>query len=243
MIVGIHQPHYYPWIGYFDKMAQSDTFILLDEVQMEKGSFMYRNRILNQQGKIVYLTISGDKHGFIHKKYREIKSKDDELWLRKHKDEIKRSYGNSPYFNEIWAEIGDLFETYETTICAYCIRSILRIKQLLGIESSVVLQSDLKYDQSQRKNDLVIELCKAVGATAYLSGNGARKYADEQSFTDAAIALSYQRFEMPEYPQMNSSEFVPGLSVLDLLFNCGIEKSKEVFWKTCDTGVEPVGKE
>ena len=235
MIAGIHQPHYYPWIGYFNKMAKSDIFILLDEVQMEKGSYMYRNRILNKQGKIVYLTISGDKHGFIDKEYREIRSKDDTVWLTKHKEEIKRAYGDSVYFAEVWSVLSDLFETHESTICDYCIRSILRIRDLLGIESRVVLQSELKYDITQRKNDLVIELCRAVGAAEYLSGNGARKYADESSFADASIALLYQQFEMPEYPQINSKEFVGGLSILDLLFNCGIQRSKEIFWKTCST--------
>ena len=235
MIAGIHQPHYFPWIGYFNKMAESDIFILLDEVQMEKGSYMYRNRILNQQGKIVYLTISGDKHGFIDKKYNEIKSKDDETWLKKHREEIQRSYGDSVFFEEVWSEIADLFETRESTICEYCIRSILRIKELLGIGSKVVLQSDMEYDKNQRKNDLVIELCKAVGATEYLSGNGARKYADEASFADASIVLSYQQFKIPEYPQMNSSEFTPGLSMLDLFFNCGIKRAKEIFWETCNT--------
>lgn len=233
MIVGIHQPHYFPWMGYFNKMAESDTFILMDEVQMEKGSYMYRNRILNKQGKVVYLTISGDKHGFIDKKYCEIPSKDDSVWLHKHREEIKRAYGESPFFQEVWSAIEDLFETHESTICAYCIRSILRIKDLLGIESKIVLQSSLDYDKSKRKNDLVIELCQAVGASGYLSGNGARKYEDESSFSAACIELRYQQFDMSVYPQMNSAEFVPGLSILDLLFNCGLEKTKEIFWDTC----------
>ena len=232
MTAGIHQPHYFPWIGYFNKMAKSDTFILLDEVQMEKGSFMYRNRILNKQGKIVYLTVSGDKHGQLSKKYFEISSKNDEVWLNKHKEEIKKSYGEGAFFEEVWSELADLFETRESTVCGYCVRSITRIRDLLGIESKLVMQSDLEYDKSKRKNDLVIELCKAVGASEYLSGNGARKYADESSFADASIKLSYQQFDMPKYPQMNSGEFVEGLPVLDLLFNCGIKRAKEIFWET-----------
>ncbi len=238
MIVGIHQPHYFPWMGYFDKMAKSDKFILLDDVQLEKGSYMYRNRILNSQGKIIYLTISGEKHGFLDKQYREILSTNDSEWLEKHINEIYRAYSSSPFFNEIWSSIEDLFATKENTICDYCVRSIIRIKDLLDIPTLIVMQSELPSDDTMRKNDLVINLCKTIGADRYLSGNGARKYTDEQSFQDAGIILRYQSFNPIEYDQMHSQEFVPGLSILDVLFNCGIEKTKQLFWKSIEEGSE-----
>ncbi len=230
MVVGIHQPHYFPWIGYFDKMAKSDRFILLDEVQMEKGSFMYRNRIINCQGKIVYLTISGDKHGYLEKKYRDIESTNDNECLKKQKNEIIQAYKESNFFDEIWNHLGILFETEETTICNYCIRSIFAIKDLLGIDTKIFLQSDLHYDETQKKNNLVLDLCKAIGANEYLSGNGARKYTDEASYLSAGITLRYQDFHIPEYDQIHTNEFIPGLSILDMLFNCGIERTKQMFW-------------
>lgn len=230
MVVGIHQPHYFPWMGYFDKMAKSDLFILLDGVQMEKGSYMYRNRILNKQNKIAYLTISGEKHGYLEKKYSEIQSTNDEIWLLKHKIELERAYSSSAYFNEVWETIEDLFNTKEDTICKYCIRSIYRIKEILGIYTKIVMQSQLPADDLKRKNDLVINLCQVAGGDEYLSGNGARSYADESDFEKAGIKLHYQHFTVPQYQQLNSTEFVPGLSMLDVLFNCGIEKTKDLFW-------------
>lgn len=230
MRIGIHQPHYFPWIGYFDKMIKSDIFILLDDVQMEKGSYMYRNRILNTNGEIIYLTISGDKHGYLERKYRELSSTNDEIWLNKHAQNINRSYGESPFFNEVWNEIGPLFKTKEKTICDYCVRSLVKIKDLLDIPSRVQMQSDLHIDETKKKNDLIINICKSVGATHYLSGNGARKYTDEKSFSDEGIVLQYQDFKVPEYEQIHNNEFVPGLSILDMLFNIGIEKTKEVLW-------------
>lgn len=231
MTVGIHQPHYFPWMGYFDKMAKSDTFILLDDVQLEKGSYMYRNRIINAQGKVVYLTISGDKHGFLERSYREIESANDAQWLAKHEAELKRAYLESPYFNQVWPLLEDLFHTEEKTICAYCIRSILRLKELLEIPTKILLQSELPGEVTGRKNDLVLGLCKLVGADAYLSGNGARKYTDENSFSEAGIKLSYQQFTPPVYPQLHTEEFVPGLSLLDMLFNCGVKAVREYFRK------------
>lgn len=238
MIVGIHQPHYYPWMGYFDKMAKSDVFILLDDIQLEKGSYMYRNRIINEYGKIAYLTISGDKHGFLERSYKDILSTNDADWLEKHAQIIERSYSKSPYFNEVWENIHDLFETQEITICAYCVRSVLRIKDLLGIKTKIVMQSDLQFDESKKKNELVVNLCKAIEADKYLSGNGARKYTNDLSFEEAGIQLQYQQFSPPIYDQIHTQEFVSGLSMLDLLFNCGLTKANILFWETKNKGKE-----
>lgn len=223
-------------MGYFDKMAKSDSFILLDAVQLEKGSYMYRNRIINAQGKVAFLTVSGEKHGYLDRSYNEILSTNDAVFLEKQRGEIMRAYMDSPYFSEVWGVLKDLFETQEKTICAYCVRSIVRVRQLLGIPTELIMQSDLPDNPSMRKNDLVLYLCQTVGATGYLSGNGAKKYMDEASFENAGITLCYQSYEQPVYSQLHTKAFVPGLSILDYLFNCGIERSREVFWKNISTG-------
>ena len=235
MTIGIHQPHYFPWLGYFDKMAKSDKFIFLDDVQLEKGSFMYRNRIINERGNVTYLTISGEKHGFLNRRYREILSTNDEEWLTKHKDEIKRAYGESPYYFDIWNLIEELFELEEKTICAYCIRSTTKIKEILDIPTVVMKQSELQIDNTMKKNDLIIEICKAVGADCYLSGSGARKYTEESAYKESGINITYQEFVFPAYNQMHTAEFIPGLSILDTLFNCGVERTKEMFWAQINT--------
>ena len=235
MNVGIHQPHYFPWMGYFDKMAKSDKFILLDDVQMEKGSYMYRNRIINAQGKISFLTISGDKHGYLGKKYRDIETVNDQVWLQKQSNMLWQSYKDSPYYDSVWSIISPLFSSTERTICSYCVRSIRAIKELLEINTELLYQSELCVDDSKKKNDLVLSLCQAVSADRYISGNGARKYTDEDSFNSAGIELQYQVFQQPEYPQLHTSEFIPGVSMLDMLFNLGIDNTKEIFWKTINS--------
>lgn len=226
--IAIHQPHYFPWAGYFNKMNMVDTFVLLDEVQLEKGSYMYRNRILNDKGQIKYLTISADKHGFLEKQYKDLKTVNDDVFLAKHKDELIRSYKKAYYFSEIWNEIEDLFDCHEDSICDYCVRSINRIKGILDIRTNIIMQSGLDYDKTCNKADLVIEICKKVNANEYLSGNGARKYNDETKFINNGINLVYQEYEIPQYKQINSEMFMPGLSILDVLFNCGIDNTKEI---------------
>lgn len=230
MRVAIHQPHYFPWVGYFDKMAQVDQFILLDQVQFEKGSYMYRNRILSNTGKVCYLTISAEKHGFLTKEYREIVTRDNEGWQRKQIAQIENAYSKSPFFVEVWNEIEPIFCNDSTKLCDIAIKSIEAIRNVLNIKTKLILQSSLSYDTHRRKNDLVLALCKAVGADLYVSGNGARSYMEESAFSDEGIQVAYQKFKPPVYGQRGTSEFVPGLSMLDMLFNCGIEETKRLFW-------------
>ncbi len=228
MKIAIHQPIYFPWAGYLNKMNSVDKFVLLDEVQLEKGSYMYRNRILNDKGLIRYLTITADKHGFLDRKYCDIRTLNDEEFLKKQREEIIRSYKNAQFFDETWERIHDLFETKEETICDYCIRSILRLKRVLDIGTEIVLQSDIEADSSLRSNELLVTICKELGADEYLSGNGARKYNDENWYKEAGVILSYQEYTMPVYHQIGSDEFVPGLCILDTLFNCGIEGTGKI---------------
>lgn len=233
MTIGIHQPIFFPWVGYFDKMAKSDIFVLLDEVQLEKGSYMYRNRILDKNGNICYLTISGDKHGYLDKKYNEIISTNKDVWIPKHINQIKLSYEESPYFDEVWNEIKSVYDVNRHTICDYAISSVVSIAKLLNIDTKLLLQSDCEYDLDSQKNDLVLSICKGLHADQYLSGNGAKKYMEEQSFENEGITLKYQRIEPPVYQHLHNDEFVSGLSILDMLFSCGIEKTKKLFWDNC----------
>ncbi len=228
MKIGIHQPHYFPWAGWFNKMYSVDKFVILDQVQLEKGSFMYRNRIINDKGQIKYLTISADKHGFLEKKYSEIQTLNDEVFLGKQRDEIIRAYGNTQFYEDVWNELKELFETEENTICDYCVRSIMKIKEMLDIETEIIMQSSIDIAPSYKKNDLIIGLCKSIGGDEYLSGNGARKYNDEEQYKKEGIKLMYQQYVMPEYKQIGSDDFVPGLSILDTLFNCGIQRTREI---------------
>ena len=231
MIAAIHQPHFFPWLGYFDKMAKSDVFVLLDDVQLEKGSYMNRNRIMNLNGTIAYITISGDKHGYLTKRYCDILTTSPDVWIEKHKSQIKNAYGKSVFFDDIWSRIETVYNKSEETICAYAVNSIMAIRDILGIDNKIIMSSSISVPEGAKKNDLVLEICKAIKADAYLSGNGARKYTDEASYQEADIVLRYQKFAHPEYAHKNSSEFIAGLSILDMLFSIGAEETRRLLWE------------
>lgn len=232
MKAAIHQPHYFPWLGLLDKIAKVDCFILADEMQLTNPSNMFRNRFLSQSGKEKHLTISFDKTDYLKLPFNVVKINHIIRWQIEHSRFLVAAYEKCDHFHKIWPYISDIFQKDYETVCQVCLDTIEAEKELLGIKTPIRLQSKLDYAHPLLcKNERLIALLKAMGANIYLSGNGARKYNDEEKYKDNQIELVYQQFTHPQYPQIHSQEFVPNLSALDLLFNCGIEMSREIFWE------------
>lgn len=230
MKVGIHQLNYFPWIGYFDKIAQCDIFIVLDEVQLTDSSYMQRNRLLNKNGVPSWLTVAFIKKNYLEKKFNELLINKSVNWQQKQRNFIMDTYKKSPYFEEVWEKIKSVFEDDFETLFQVNKKAFEIIIKILDIKTKIIYQSSIDYNFNAKKNDLVLELCKSVNADSYISGVGAMKYMDEAPFKQAGISVTYQDYTPPKYTQTYSSEFVPGLSILDMLLNCGIEKTKELFW-------------
>lgn len=232
MVVSIHQPHYFPWIGYFDKIAKSDVFVLLDQVQFEKGSNMNRNRIIDNNGEIKYINIPGETHGFLDKEYKDLKTKDIAVWTKKQYSILSNYYQKANAKVEMLDCLDAFLNRDYDTICEWTCSSIEMICNLLGIKTKLVYQSCIKYDNTRKKSDLVLSLCEAVGADVYLSGRGASiEYLDRERFAVSGVSILFQDFIHPIYRQINTASFIPGVSILDMLFNCGIEESKRLFWE------------
>jgi hypothetical protein len=230
MIVAIHQPHYLPWLGYFDKMAKADKFIVLDDVQLTDRSPMRRNKFIDRSGKEVLLSVDLYKKNYLEKKTRDIHLNYEGKWNEKHEHSLFFNYNKHPHFNEIWPFIEKVFHRPYDYLLDMEMDIITIMRSFLDIHTPIVMQSELPYDIEAKKSDLMLSLCKCAGATVYLSGKGAMSYMNDNTFTNAGIQVLYQEFTYPEYEQMNSpGMFISNLSVLDLLFNCGIDKSRKLF--------------
>ena len=239
MRAAIHQPHYFPWLGYFDKMAKVDQFILMDTVQLEKRSPMTRNRVLNPDGKLGYISISANQNGHREKEYREIPLSKDTDWRMKNLSILRAYYRNAPFYQEIMELIEPYFDSEFQTLCECTISSVQLVKDLLQIPSRLILQSQLSYDRTQKKSDLILALCLASGADIYVAGRGASvDYLNREKFAENSISIVFQDFQHPIYPQCNSAEFIPGISVLDFLFNCGVEEGRRIFWENVNSAHE-----
>lgn len=225
----IHQPHYFPWLGYLNKMAKVDKFILLDEAQIEKGSNMYRNKLSTWDGVEKYITVAYKKKECLEKKFFEIEIDDMINWQERQRNFIFNNYKKSPYLDEVWEHIHQIFEKKYTTLNEVVLDTIFVEKELFNVKTEIVFQSDLGYNRRLRKNYLLIDLCKQIDADYYLSGNGAKKYMEIEPFTDEGIEMDFQKYIPIVYEQKH--EFIPNLSALDLLLCCGVEQANRLFWE------------
>jgi len=231
MKVAMHQPHYFPWMGYLDKMAKADLFVIMDQVQLTDNSNMFRNRFLTSSGKSKYLSVSFVHTDYMEKMFCNVAVNKNVNWQQEHKNFILGTYRKHPCFCEVWSMIEPIFTKRYETACQVSMDSIELVRDLFEIKTPLVLQSSLNLKQDTKKSELVLLLCQAVNANVYLSGTGARKYMDSSLFQKAGIDVVYQSFAFPQYPQKHANEFVPNLSSLDILFNCGIEESRRIFWE------------
>lgn len=236
MKAAIHQPHYFPWLGYFDKMAKADAFVLLDQVQLEKNSLMLKNRVLDKNSGVKFITISANTRGYLEKEYRQIATKNIEEWIQRQMNALRDYYRKAAYSGEILPLLEEFFKNRFPTVCEWACASIEWVRTLLDIKTPLVYQSGIEYDRSCRRSDLVYALCRAISADTYFSGRGGSvDYLDREKFAENGVKIIFQDFQHPVYPQINTMEFVPGISVLDLLFNCGIEESRRIFWENVNS--------
>lgn len=230
MIAAIHQHHYFPWLGYMDKMARSDVFLLLDRVQLNDSSYMFRHQLLDKNGEKKYITIPFHKKGYMERPYNELEINTAVDWQTRQKNFILDNYRRHPYFSEIWEQIEPIFCSEFTLLWQVTDASVHVMRRLLDVKTPLVYQSSLR-EAEGKKSEFLIDLLGQLGADRYLSGSGAKKYMDMDLFAQAGIPVTYQHFTLPAYPQKNSREFVGGISGLDILFNCGIEETKRIFWE------------
>jgi len=227
-MVSIHQPSYYPWLGLLHKINKSDKFILMDEVQLADRAFQHRNSFLTRQGNVKMLTVNINK-----KDYRDRFIKDLNLanpsWCEEHKNFLVENYKNTPFFDEIMPYVETVLAKSTNLLIDVLYESVICSLKLFDIRSEIVKMSEMDYDKTKQKGDLILELVIKSGSSIYLSGVGAKEYMNLDDFREAGIEVAFQDFTHPVYSQKNSVQFVNGLSCLDILFNEGIENSREIF--------------
>lgn len=216
MLAAIHQPHYLPWIRYFEKIARSDVFIVLDDIQYSKNGWQNRNRIKGPKGPQL-LTVP--VHAGAGQRLDEIRIRNDGRWRKKHWKAIEQSYSKTPYF----ADHGPWLEQalrQEWTHLNALNRSLLDgFLEALGIETKVVYASDMS--ATGEATERLANLINEVGADAYYTGAYALEtYLDRDLLEGRGIEIVVQDWRAQPYAQLHG-DFVPDLAVVDVLMNCG----------------------
>ena len=217
MRVTILQPSYLPWLGFFEQMHRSDQFVLYDDVQFTRRDWRNRNRIRVQEGS-VWLTVPVIQKNKYEQSLLETKIDNSTSWKRKHLESIRCHYSKTPFFDLYFPWCEKTFNREWDFLLDLSLETIQYLKGELKINTPLLRSSEL--GESGNKSERLISICKQLGATQYLSGESARNYISEKDFSDQGIGLEYQNYQHPEYPQRYEG-FVPFLSTIDLLFNCG----------------------
>jgi hypothetical protein len=227
-VVAIHQPNFFPWLGYFNKLARADVFVVLDNVQFPKTGGTWMNRVRMSIGSSVdwaSMPVVRSYHGL--RLVCEMKINDETPWRKKLLRTLDQSYRQAPYFKEIYPLLKDLIENPTDHLLDFNLYSFSSIASAMGLKKAeIVLGSSL--DVKGQATDLLIDIVKAVGGTTYLCGGGAGEYQEDEKFSTSGVQLEYQRFEHPTYPQKNFAKFYPGLSIIDALANCGLGKTYDL---------------
>lgn len=225
MILSIHQPSYFPWLGLLDKIRKSDVYMVMDEVQLSDKAYQHRNLFLTADGKVKFLTIPFVKKDYLQRAFREIEIASGN-WRTDHLNFIRNTYRKHPFAAEIFPRIEEYYATGHDLVCSAVVASMRLSLELFGIGTRMIFQSGTDYDRSLNRGDLVYALVRASNADCYLSGTGAQDYLDESLFKDG-VTLRYNHFSHPRYAQKGcGEEFHPGLSCLDVLFNLGIDGAR-----------------
>ncbi len=222
MILTAHQPGYWPWLGYFEKIARSDLFVLLDHVQYEPHNFQNRNRIKVNNGSL-WLTVPIKRQHAVPICEQRIATepRSRHHWQERTLRTLFHHYGHAPYFDEYAEEIVDIYRRPWQRLVDLDEELIERMMGWMGIVRPMVRSSSLKL--SGQKSSMIVSLCQRLGAKRYLSGSGgSRDYLDVEEFRRSGITVEWQNFIHPTYPQCYPKlGFVPRLAAIDLLFNCG----------------------
>lgn len=220
-VISIRQPGYLPYVGFFKKIQTSDIFVYLDDVQYERGDFDNRNKIRTLQG-MMFLTVPVyNKFG---QKLNEVKIVNTEDWGKKHRMTIKMNYQKAPFFDKYWSHIEQILSDKWVKLIDLNLALIEYIKSELDLTTRTIKSSELNVDSNG--SDKLLQICKKLNATMYVSGEMGKSYLDEKIFFDSGIKIIYEKFQHPIYKQIHG-DFIPQMSIIDLLFNEG-ENAKQI---------------
>lgn len=241
-VMAAHQPNFLPYLGFFDKLAACDIFVIRDEVLFVKRDFHHRNRIRvsddpsTQKPRSEWLTVPvEDPNDYLRHVQikRDVKQK-NMPWNKSMLRYIKSHYEKSPHFNEYFQELEGVIDNSDTNLITLNMKLIKFFANKFGLEREFVLASELglkpafyDHQQTDPSEDLA-KISEAVEADVYLSGAGGKNYISSSPFESRGIELKFQDYHHPVYTQSHPG-FLPNLASLDALFCVGKLPTLEEF--------------
>lgn len=220
MIVSVHQPNYLPYLGLFHKMANSDILILYDTAQFSKNEFHNRNLIRTPKG-VEWLTVPVSRSGL--RPINEVSISYSIPWPKKHLGALEANYAQAPFYHTYEKDLAMTLSSRWDLLADMNIALIRKIAKWLMLDTRLIRSSELPPPSTRNPTEKLIHLVEVCGGTQYLSGPGGHAYLEETMFR--TLRLAYDSYEPRPYRQ-RFGQFIPNLSVVDALMNCGEESRR-----------------
>lgn len=222
MTIGIMQPYFMPYLGYWQLMAAVDKYVVYDDVNYIKGGWVSRNNILmNGQAHMFTITLNGASP---NKHFNEIEVRDD---FKKFRNMLQSCYAKAPYYNEIMSIMEQILKYENRNLGAFLYHSYQVILDYLGINTELILSSTIEKDNSLRAEHKVKHICHLLGADTYYNTIAGENLYDSNDFANDGIMLKFVKTHPIVYQQYKN-EFVPNLSIIDVLMFNGKEGTKQL---------------
>lgn len=222
MRIGVLQPGYLPWLGFFEQMYKVDAFVLYDDVQYTKDDWRNRNRVKGPNG-VIWLTVPVLTAGRFHELICQTTIANQHQWAKKHWKTLESCYSRASYFTLYSDELRAFYEREWTRLLDLDYELIGWICDKLALNRKILLASELSLKSTDR-NLRLVEICEKLGADSLYEGKAGESYFDLALFGRHGIQVELQDYQHPYYHQLWMKHgFIPHLSVIDLLFNHGPE--------------------
>jgi hypothetical protein len=219
-LIAGHQPNLYPYGGFFSKMLKADEFVIVDNTQYVKKQYHNRNRVKLVDGEVVWLSVPVKNSGRYKQAINEVEIDNSQKWREKHKNTLVRNYKKSPFFDEFYPGFEDLLSKEWKRLYNFNFEVIKLSAKYIGISTPLSIASEI--GAQGKASELILDICRKTGGDAYLHGKHAVDYVDFELLKNGGVENYLQSFNSEQYFQ-HGKEFVPNLSILDILFNCGNE--------------------
>ena len=230
--VAIMQPYFFPYIGYWQLMSAADQFVIYDNIQYTKKGWINRNRYLRNKGAETFTLPLKSGSDFLEVRERFL-SDDFNVQGKKILRKIESAYMKAPNFEEGYCLFKSCIEYKDTNLFNFIFHSISKIKTYLGISTELVISSSINCDHSLKMEKRIQAICGALSATEYLNPTGGSELYSRDDFQSRGIELLFQKVGPVIYQQFDGN-FVPGLSILDLIMFNKPEDGSQRFLKNCE---------
>lgn len=223
MRVGIMQPYYFPYIGYFQLIAAVDVFVLYDNIKYTKKGWINRNRILQNGIDVVFSLPLKAGSDSLDVRDRQLAGTFDPSKLL---HQLRASYHRAPYFSETMDLVREVQSFGDRNLYSFLAHSIGCICSHLGLATEIRVSSGVAIDHTLKGEDKVLAICEAVGAKTYINSIGGVDLYSRETFERRGVMLQFLRSTPFVYSQ-NQETFIPWLSIIDVLMFNSIEATRD----------------